>query len=396
MRHIFVNALAASAGGGITYVRNLLQQLECKSDLEATVLLSRDLRKKLSCAENISFIERQVPHVAWRFWREQQEIPSLIRAAGADVLLSAGNFAVWNSPVPQILLSRNALYTSKDFLRDLQRRGDYRLWMDNQFKAMVARKSIQRAECTVAPTEAFAATLREWSGRNVVAIHHGFDQGLFVNGAKPLSPDLEAKLALASCSLRLLFVSHYNYYRNFETLIRALRMVKQQIAPRTVKLILTCNLKANGKAHAYATESAASLVAALGLEADIIELGTVPYHLLHHVYRYCDIYVTPAYAESFGHPLVEAMASGLPVVASDLPVHREICGNAAAYFPRFSPSALAGQVRRIVECPESGRSMKEQGMMRAREFSWSDHVDQLLRVARDLTGQSVPVERGLQ
>jgi hypothetical protein len=51
--------------------------------------------------------------------------------------------------------------------------------------------------------------------------------------------------------------------------------------------------------------------------------------------------VTPAYAESFAHPLIESMSSGLPVVASDLPVHREICGDAAIYFPRFSPDALA-------------------------------------------------------
>ena len=65
----------------------------------------------------------------------------------------------------------------------------------------------------------------------------------------------------------------------------------------------------------------------------VVELGAVPYSLLHQVYRECDIYVTPAYAESFAHPLVEAMASGLPIVASDLAVHREICQDAAIYFP---------------------------------------------------------------
>jgi len=46
----------------------------------------------------------------------------------------------------------------------------------------------------------------------------------------------------------------------------------------------------------------------------------------------------PAYAETFAHPLVEAMASGLPVIASDLAVHREICGGGrGCIFPRFAP-----------------------------------------------------------
>ena len=71
-----------------------------------------------------------------------------------------------------------------------------------------------------------------------------------------------------------------------------------------------------------------------------LELGTVPYRSLHRLHRACHIYVTPAYAETFAHPLVEAMSSGLPVVASDLPVHREICGDAA-----FISFFLAGRWR---------------------------------------------------
>ena len=71
--------------------------------------------------------------------------------------------------------------------------------------------------------------------------------------------------------------------------------------------------------------------------------------MLHQVYRACNIYVTPAYAESFAHPLVEAMASGLPVVAADTEVHREICQDAAIYFPRFSPEDMADRICQIVD-----------------------------------------------
>jgi glycosyltransferase involved in cell wall biosynthesis len=117
----------------------------------------------------------------------------------------------------------------------------------------------------------------------------------------------------------------------------------------------------------------------------VVEIGAVPYHLLRHVLRACDIYVTPAYAETFAHPLVEAMACELPVVASDLPVHREICGNAAVYFPRFSPQLLADRVLQVEQSSALRKQLMECGSKRSREFSWRDHVDQIISLAQSLT-----------
>ena len=122
----------------------------------------------------------------------------------------------------------------------------------------------------------------------------------------------------------------------------------------------------------------------LGIEDNVVQLGTIPYYSLHHLYRACDIYVTAAYAESFAHPLVEAMACGLPVVASDLPVHQEICGGAARYFQRFSPQFLADEVTQLCESGEKRRTMAEQGRQRSKDFSWSRHVRQLLELATSL------------
>jgi len=65
-------------------------------------------------------------------------------------------------------------------------------------------------------------------------------------------------------------------------------------------------------------------------------------------------------------------------------VHREVAGDAAVYFPRFSQEGLAQQVRDVVNSPELARRLSRNGEQRARDFSWEKHVDQLLDVARDL------------
>jgi glycosyltransferase involved in cell wall biosynthesis len=385
MIRLFINALAASAGGGLTYLRNVIPHLSRRLDAETTVVLSPALRAEFSQLPNISLVEASETSGTFRrFVREQTALPKLIRRSGADVLISTGNFALWNSPVPQILLSRNSLYTSSDFLRDLRARGAYAIWTDTLVKGWFARQSVARADVTVAPSESFAQELRSWTGEHVISVHHGFDPPTFTSDATPLPVAVRAHLDQAQDDLRLLFVSHYNYYRNFETLFRALPILSKRLHGKKVKLFLTCRLNSDENPGAYRAESASSLVETLRSQNSVVELGMVPYRSLHHLYRACNIYVTPAYAESFAHPLIEAMSSGLPVVASDLPVHREICGDAGAYFPRFSPEALADQILQLHESPELAAKLSDNGLRRACQFSWSEHVERMVVLAQNL------------
>jgi glycosyltransferase involved in cell wall biosynthesis len=248
----------------------------------------------------------------------------------------------------------------------------------------LAKWSIHDSDCVVAPSEAFAEELRRWTGKPVGSIHHGFDREAFARDPSSLPDAILRKIESRSDALKLLFVSHYNYYRNFETLIRALPLIKRELKPRSVTLFLTCRLKPSSNPGPYRPEAAAALVRDLSLSGDIVELDAVPYPLLHHVYKAANIYVTPAYAESFAHPLVEAMSSGLPIVASDIPVHREICGAASLYFPRFSSRDLAERVCDLARSPRSGAKLAHQGVERSALFSWKLHVERVLSLAGSL------------
>src|ERR1022692_3269737 len=219
MMRLFINCLAARAGGGLTYIRNVLPHLAARPDLRVSVALSRGLKGEFRGLTGVEFLELEVSP-ARRFWYEQSALHNLILHCRADVLLSTGNFALRKSPVPQVLLSRNSIYTSPDYYRDLCSRREYLSWLDTHLRAVIAKRSIHWADVTVAPSEAFAVELRRWTGAEVLAIHHGFDDEAFTGDSSALAPRVEEKLCAANGSLKLLFVSHYNYYRNFETLIR--------------------------------------------------------------------------------------------------------------------------------------------------------------------------------
>jgi glycosyltransferase involved in cell wall biosynthesis len=386
---LFIHALSASAGGGLTYLRNVIPHLATRPVVEVTLLAGKAAAAAIPGTVNTLASDLEERPTLSRFLWEQREVPRLMRRTGAQVLLSTGNFAIWNSPVPQILLSRNSLYTSADFSRDLRRRGDYRLWADTYLKGLLARNSIRRADLTLAPSKAFALELCAWSRHEVAVLHHGFDRECFFQTSAALPLHLRERLNPIEGTVRLLFVSHYNYYRNFETLLRAVALLKQRQSSRKIRLVLTCALSPGRDSSGYRTREASALMQELQIAEDVVQLGMIPYPMLHHIYRSCDIYVTPAYAESFAHPLVEAMACGLPIVASDLPVHREITNGAALFFERFSPSELADRVMHLLDSSSLRADLREKGLKQCQNFSWEAHVERLLELAGSLIGEQL-------
>jgi glycosyltransferase involved in cell wall biosynthesis len=398
---LFVNAVAASAGGGLTYLRNVLPHFSALRDVQTTFLVSEqfhDGSEYSGCAgcspdgnglERVSLIRSNWFRggAARRFFREQLRVPGMIRRFGCEVLVSAGNIGLARSPVPQILLARNSLYASSDFYADVRARGQHRLWLKIRAESIWAKRSILRSDRVVVPSRAFADAIRSWCAPAqppLTVIPHGFDRDTFFNDRLPLVPRLQETLDACAGSLRILSVSHYNYFRNFDTLVRALPVLKRRLGGRPVKLILTCALKPGAGRHEYDPGRTAALARELGVEGDIVALGSVPYSMLHRVYRSSDLFVTAAYAESFAHPLVEAMACGLPIIASDLAVHQEVCAGAARYFPRFSAESLADRVVEVAGSWGAQREMAEQGIARAGQFSWKKHVDALVALAAGL------------
>ena len=99
-------------------------------------------------------------------------------------------------------------------------------------------------------------------------------------------------------------------------------------------------------------------------------LGYVSDEQLKGLYRKAQCFVFPSRYEGFGIPPLEAMSMGCPVLASDIPSVREVCGDAATYFDPSDSKQLAQQLIAITKSPNSKDVWGPKGIARAKNFSW--------------------------
>ncbi len=111
---------------------------------------------------------------------------------------------------------------------------------------------------------------------------------------------------------------------------------------------------------------------------------------LEYCYSHSRALVFPSYVEGFGLPLVEAMQRGLPAMASDIPVFREIGGDSMAYFGLSEPESLCRLVRHF---EESGKFPAQACLSQWSWLSWKDSAAQLVARVRRHTGVPRSIER---
>jgi glycosyltransferase involved in cell wall biosynthesis len=88
------------------------------------------------------------------------------------------------------------------------------------------------------------------------------------------------------------------------------------------------------------------------------------------LYRNAVCLLFPTFYEGFGLPAIEAMAHGCPVITSDIPVMREVCGAAALYCNPNEPGDIADKVKMLAESSEMRAQLSCRGFGRAAQFSW--------------------------
>lgn len=380
---VFINAASAHMGGAVTYLQNVLGWLpEVAPHDEFIVCVPKATRDQLPVQEGITVQPYPYPSTQGlqRLYFDQVIIPQMANQEGVDVLFSSTGFGTFWSPCPQVLLIRNMAYFDPQFQAKYQQLG--RSLVKNMLRRWHSLLSIRRADAVLFPTMAMRRVVgnyQELERIKTQVIHYGFDADRFAGNGTTSEAARRAQYLSEEGSALLLNVSTYAVHKNFETLIEALPYVL--VNNPSLKLLTTTSRERTSDKSEY--DALKERAKELGADHAWVELGYVPYHELHALYQAANAYVFPSFTESFGHSMVEAMASGLPIIAAGTSVNREVCGEAGSYFDTFNPVDCAEAIGSVLDDPERRSKMAEISRERSRSFSWRKYTGELVEVLRE-------------
>ncbi len=364
---VLINAASAKRGGIVTYTRNLVSHM-----LERNIDVKVAAPPEFQCADQSVVIPVHAAdfspfnRVAWEqiFWRRR------VMKVAPDVLFSSANFGMIYSPVPQVLLMREGGLFDPLYLSHVAPAQGVRVQTSRHFRRNMMLMSARHAQHVITPSNAMRDSLISWDAslESKSSVNH--------YGARPdiFTVPNHKRQWRGDGTLRLLYVSVYYPHKWPNILCAAVDALEGQGIPAHSTITMTFDelLRTPGAARDRVTMKAAA-------EAGKLTLGHHAYEQLPGLYASNDVFVFPSVSETFGHPMVEAMASGLPIVASDTAINREICGDSAVYFEPFSVSDLVAKLRELDRDPELRRRISETGRQRVSSaFSWEKHVERLI------------------
>jgi glycosyltransferase involved in cell wall biosynthesis len=176
----------------------------------------------------------------------------------------------------------------------------------------------------------------------------------------------------------ILHVGHNDFYKNVESILRALPLVQRRLE-RPVRF-----RKVGGRF----TAAQEQLISSLGIGSSIDRLGMLTEAELLSAYTDSDVLLMPSFHEGFGLPALEAMASGVPVVASNRGSLPEVVGDAALLVNPEDLEGITDAVVRLLTEPLLRDEMTARGIDRARQFTWDRTARATLDVYRAIFGEA--------
>jgi glycosyltransferase involved in cell wall biosynthesis len=359
---ILFNGLHSKSGGGLTYLRNILAFFAVDREVDVHLCVHRDQRGDLPEAlDGITVHYLDFPQGFWRLQlAEQVEVPKLARRIGAAVTFSPANYGPLMAPNSVILL-RNALSVAFVERRPVKLAYWALVYLGTFLSMVAARRVITVSE--YARGSAGGGLIGLFAGRLTV-VPHGVS-GIF---SPPGNRARRERFLLA--------VSDIYVQKNLKNLICAVGRltashpdVVLKIAGRPVDMEYYAELK--------------KVVAKEKLDGRVEFLGGVPGEQLVNLYRRCGVFVFPSTVETFGNPLVEAMACGAPIASSNSAAMPEVVGDAAVFFDPDDVDDMASAIDRLMNDESLRRELGRKAVDRAKGFSWAKTAESTLAIIKE-------------
>lgn len=357
-RRILVDLLGftGSRGGTETYVRELLPRIaDLLPGTRFAALTGRAGTDRVS-----AFFPGRVQTVPWvgadpATWALGAVAATdlLARRGRADLVWAPANFGPVFRGVPRVVTVHDAIYDEVP--------GGLAQRAQRAVTSTLMRRSAQTADRVITVSHAAADSIGRFlavpAGR-VSVVHNGSSEPRPVDDPRGIL----SSLALPAGRPLVLSVGNRMPHKNFPGLLAALATIAP--ADRPVVVIAGSRLP----------DPLAGDVVRLGLEHDVILPGWVGDDQLEALYQAADLYVCPSLAEGFGLPVVDALRRRVPVLAHDVPVLREVGGDAAHYADATDAAAFGAALTAALRVPvdDAARARAQQWAAR---FTWDSAAE---------------------
>lgn len=368
---VAIEAASASSGGAIRFLSQICPALsEANRDITFYLLnRSAQFAQLPALPDNFHWI--RIPDftqsVPLRLLWLQTGLPRILKKLDAEVVLAASDVSTLRPPCPMILMVHNINPFSP--LRG-------QIWSRKRIARMAVHRSLIRGCARRSEKVIFVS---EWSRQAMLSglaipldrtavVSHGVEQVF----EKPLDNESASK-----GKRFILVVSEVLEHKNLSRLLEAYCNLVRSTNP-DVHLVIAGTISSKNL-H----QSLVGFLARQGLSQQVKFLGYVPRNELDILYQQAELLAFPSLGETFGLPLVEAMAAGLPVVTSNITVMPEICGDAASYFDPLDVDDMTRSLAQVLDNPALRATLIQKGRERAKEFSWSDAAHSLLSIMEE-------------
>lgn len=341
-----------------TYVRNLLRHLSRIDQRTEYVLLCR----AADCAgiEELGENFRAVPESAPAYSiREQLRIPMDLRREGIDLFHAPHYVLPPLTPCRSIVTIHDCIH-----LRFPQ-------YLPNRLAYAYARSSLwvatHRSNRVLTVSEASKRDILRYfrvPESKINVIPNAIDERF---GEVPSADEvLRVRERYQLNDPFVLYAGNIKPHKNLERLIEAFHTLRRG-GLDTVKLLII-----GDEISKYATLRRA--VHKYKLHKHVRFFGFVPDKTLAVLYRLAGVFVFPSLYEGFGLPPLEAMASGTPVITSNVSSLPEVVGDAALLIDPYEADAIAQAMRRVLTDAALREDLRQRGLQRVKEFSWERSV----------------------
>ncbi len=351
--------LARRRSGVEVYLENVLRQLEAPhldlrlfTDLplpEAPKQGYEVIRVPLSSA-------RVGKNLMAPFWFHGALVRAA-RRAHADLLWSPYFFVPLGERLPTVATvhDTNPL--------DITAKSHPPLW--RRYFLTMLRYSAQHARHIIVPSQRIADNLTRFFGtptERVTVIPHGVAAEFSTPVDESAVRALTERLGIAGRFI--LFVGSLDDRKNAITLLRAYAGLPRAVREENQLVIVGPGGSDEQLVREYVREQ--------GLEGRALLAGYLAPRPLAELYKAAEVFALPSLCESFGLPIIEAMAAGAPVLTSNVTSLPEVAGDAALLLPPTDVPAWTEALRRVLTEPSLHADLRARGWARARLFSWPE------------------------